>query len=112
MTDYQFRFRDRLLARMRRSPIGEIKRCLKLAELYDLPIDARQLEAHHLAGGRIGQIVDALIYAKENGLNLPVVRALAQDIVSGKTQPVKDWLIDCQRRGVTNVEREPFGRPK
>ena len=108
MTNYRFPLRDRLLARMRRPPVGEIKRCLKLAEAHQLPIDARQLEAHHLAGGRIVDVVEAMIYAKQNGLNLTRVRAFVQDLVNGKQQSVRDWLIDRQRRGVTNLEREPF----
>jgi uncharacterized protein YqfA (UPF0365 family) len=110
MTDYRFPLRDRFLARMRRSPVHEIKECLRLAEEHQIPVTARELEAHHLAGGRIMDVVVAMIYTREHGLDLSVRRARVQDLAYGKKVSVKDWVMDCQRRGVTNFEREPFER--
>lgn len=105
---YRYPLRDRLAAAIRRAPVGEIKRCLKLAEQHRIPISGSQLEAHYFAGGRITNVIEAMVFAKENSLDLPLRRALVQDLAYGKTVSVKEWLIDCQRRGVTDLQREPF----
>jgi uncharacterized protein YqfA (UPF0365 family) len=108
MTDYRYPLRQRLASALRRSPVRQIQACLRLAEEHQLPVTATQLEAHHLAGGRISDVIEALIFAKQRHLDLPVRRALVQDLAYGKTASIKDWVAACHARGVTNLEREPF----
>ena len=108
MTDYSYPLLQRIGSRLRKSPVDEIDRCLKLAQQHQLPFTAQQLEAHHLAGGRISAVIEALILAKERGVRLPVLRACVQDLTNGKTRSVKEWVEDCCRRGVTDLEREPL----
>ena len=108
MTDYSYPFRQRILSALRKSPVKKIRKCLEIAKKYDLEITAAQLEAHHLAGGRITDVVDALVLAKQRGLRLPLLRAFVQDLCFGKTRSVPDWVADCDRRGVKDLEREPL----
>jgi hypothetical protein len=84
MSNYEFRLGAQLVSFLRRSPVREIKRRLRLAQQHDLPISAVELETHHLAGGRIGDLVDALIYAREHGMILSLTRAAAQDLARGR----------------------------
>jgi hypothetical protein len=53
-------------------------------------------------------LMEALVYAKEHNLDLSIRRARVQDLVHAREHTVKDWLVDCRRRGVTDFEREPF----
>jgi len=93
---------------LRRSPVREIKRCLRLAQQHDLPISAVELETHHLAGGRIGDLVDALIYATEHGMILSLTRAAAQDLARGRQASVSVWVPDCHRKGIQNLNTTGF----
>jgi len=108
MSNYQYGVGAQLAGLLRRSQVREIKRCLRLAKHHDLPISAAELEAHHLAGGRIGDLMEALIYAKEYGMILSLTRAAAQDLARGREVPVSDWVRDCHRKGVQNLDGTGF----
>lgn len=105
MNDYGIR--ARLGSLLRGSPVGEIKRCLRVARDNDVRITAAELEAHHLAGGRIGDLVEALAYAKEHGLSLSLTRAAAEDLVHGGRTKVSDWVRNAHRDGLTDLDRAP-----
>jgi hypothetical protein len=108
MTDYSYPLMQQLAASLRKSPVAKIKKCLRLAEQHQIPITATELEGHHLAGGRITDVIDALILAKQLGMDLSVRRARVQDLGFGKTRSVKDWLTDCHRRGIKDLESALF----
>ena|SRR5438309_278775 len=108
MSDYKYGVWAQLAGLLRRLPVREIKRCLRLAKDHSLLISAAELEAHHLAGGRIGDLMDALIYAKEHGMVLSLTRAAAQDLARGREIRVSDWVRDCHLKGVQNLNGAGF----
>ena len=108
MTDYSYSLFNQVASTLRRSPVGKIKRCLKLAEKHRIPITALELEAHYLAGGRIENLLEALVYAAQHNLNLSVQRAAVQDLARGREVSVVDWIAACHGRGVIDFAREPI----
>lgn len=108
MTDYSYSFIDQIGSAVRRSPVRDIKACLKLAADHKLAITAKEIEAHHLAGGRIKDLMAALLFADEHHLPLSIRRARVQDLILKGKGSITDWVVDCHRRGVTDFEREPL----
>lgn len=66
--------------RLRKVVPSEIIRPLISATKADLDLDIGQMEAHYLAGGRVGQVVTALISADRANIELPWKRATAIDL--------------------------------
>jgi uncharacterized protein YqfA (UPF0365 family) len=66
--------------RLRKVNPGEIVRPLISATKADIDLDIGQMEAHVLAGGRVGGVVDALISADRANIELPWKRATAIDL--------------------------------
>ncbi|MEX2486634.1 MAG: flotillin-like protein FloA [Nitriliruptoraceae bacterium] len=66
--------------RLRKVVPSEIIRPLISATKADLDLDIAQMEAHSLAGGRVGQVVTALISADRANIELPWKRATAIDL--------------------------------
>lgn len=66
--------------RLRKVVPSEIVRPLISATKADLDLDIGQMEAHYLAGGRVGQVVTALISADRANIELPWKRATAIDL--------------------------------
>ncbi len=65
-----------------------------------LDVSTAQLEAHYLAGGRVSNVVNALIAADRAELSLPWVRACAidlagRDILEAVQTSVNPKVIDC-----------------
>src|SRR5437016_1752060 len=108
MSNYEYGVSAQLASFLRRSPVREIKRCLRLAQQHDLPISAVELETHHLAGGRIGALVDALIYAREHGMVLSLTRAAAQDLARGSQVSISVWVRDCHGKGIQDLDAAGF----
>ena len=66
--------------RLRRvTPARIVLPLIKLTKA-NIPIPISQLEAHHLAGGRVDAVVNALIAAHRANLDLPFERAAAIDL--------------------------------
>lgn len=66
--------------RLRRvAPIRIVLPLIKLTKA-NIPVPVAQLEAHHLAGGRVDAVVNALIAAHRAKLDLPFERAAAIDL--------------------------------
>jgi uncharacterized protein YqfA (UPF0365 family) len=66
--------------RLRKVNPAEIIRPLISATKADLELEIPQMEAHHLAGGRVEQVVNALISADRANIELPWRRATAIDL--------------------------------
>jgi len=66
--------------RLRRVNPEKIVRPLIKVTKANVPIPVGQLEAHHLAGGRVDAVVNALIAANRANLELPFERAAAIDL--------------------------------
>ena len=49
-----------------------------------LDVDILQLETHYLSGGNVARVVDALIVAKKNGIELSFEQAAAFDLEVGQ----------------------------
>ena len=60
-------------------PVHIVRPLIKLTKA-NIPIPINQLEAHHLAGGRVDALVNALIAAHRANLDLPFERAAAIDL--------------------------------
>src|SRR5918999_985237 len=66
--------------RLRKVNPGDIVRPLISATKAGLELDVNQMEAHYLAGGRVGRVVSALISADRANIDLPWKRATAIDL--------------------------------
>jgi uncharacterized protein YqfA (UPF0365 family) len=66
--------------RLRKVPPAEIIRPLISATKAGLDLDVGQMEAHYLAGGKVGSVVTALISANRANIELPWKRATAIDL--------------------------------
>ncbi len=66
--------------RLRKVPPAEIVRPLISATKAGIDLDVGQMEAHYLAGGRVGSVVTALISADRANIELPWKRATAIDL--------------------------------
>ena len=66
--------------RLRRVQPSEIVRPLIKATKAGLTLDTNQLEAHHLAGGNVNLVVDALIAAQRANIDLVFEQAAAIDL--------------------------------
>jgi len=66
--------------RLRKVPPAEIVRPLISATKAGIDLDVGQMEAHYLAGGRVGSVVAALISADRANIDLPWKRATAIDL--------------------------------
>lgn len=108
MSNHEYGIGAQLASWLRRSPVGEIKRCLRLAKDHDLAVSAGELEAHHLAGGRIGDLVEALVEAREQGMKLSFTRAATHDLAKGREMKVTDWVRDCRRKGLRDLDEAPL----
>ncbi|RKY03332.1 UPF0365 family protein [Candidatus Poribacteria bacterium] len=72
--------RDLVAMRIRRVPPGLIVKALISAQKAGINLTPAQLEAHHLAGGRVMNVVNALIAADKAGIPLSFERAAAIDL--------------------------------
>ena len=66
--------------RLRRVNPEKIVRPLIKCTKANIPVPVGQLEAHHLAGGRVDAVVNALIAANRANLDLPFEQAAAIDL--------------------------------
>jgi uncharacterized protein YqfA (UPF0365 family) len=66
--------------RLRKVVPSDIIRPLISATKANINLDVAQMEAHYLAGGRVGQVVTALISADRANIELPWKRATAIDL--------------------------------
>jgi len=66
--------------RLRRVSPEKIVRPLIKVTKANIPVPVGQLEAHHLAGGRVDAVVNALIAANRANLDLPFEQAAAIDL--------------------------------
>ncbi|MCD6507387.1 flotillin-like protein FloA [Candidatus Poribacteria bacterium] len=73
-------FRDLVAMRIRRVPPGTIVKAMISASKAGLDLTIPKLEAHYLAGGRVGNVVNALIAADKAGIPLTFERAAAIDL--------------------------------
>jgi hypothetical protein len=95
-------------------PVSSIKNCLRLAEQHQLSVSRAELVAHHFAGGNIQELVDALVYAKQNQLELSLMRAAAQDLASTvadpqhQTLPLRKWARYFHEKGILDLNSAPL----
>jgi uncharacterized protein YqfA (UPF0365 family) len=73
-------FRDLVAMRIRRVPPGLIVKAMISATKAGLDVSMAKLEAHHLAGGRVMNVVNALIAADKAQIPLSFERAAAIDL--------------------------------
>ena len=69
-----------LLMRLRGTPVRLIVKLLIKAHKNGIPIGRDELEACHLGGGNISNIVDGLIYAKAKNIKLEIKEAMKLDL--------------------------------
>ena len=72
--------RDLLGMRLRKVPPARIVKPLITAHKAGINVESQDLEAHYLAGGRVQQVVNALISADKANIELNFLRATAIDL--------------------------------
>jgi hypothetical protein len=65
---------------MRKTPIRVMRRAWAQVREHSLPISLEELEAHHLAGGDVGRVIDAAIRARTQNLPDDLARLRAADL--------------------------------
>jgi uncharacterized protein YqfA (UPF0365 family) len=75
-----------------------------------LPVTYHQLAAHHLAGGRNEMLIDALVYAQENGIKITTMNAMARDLYSayGKKVSLVDHIRSLEAAGFRDLNSAPL----
>jgi hypothetical protein len=93
-----------------RVPYFAIRKCVRRAEAYGLPVTYHQLAAHHLAGGRNEMIIDALVYAQESGIKITTMNAMARDLYSayGKKVSLVDHIRSLEAAGFRDLNSAPL----
>ncbi|MEO0509380.1 MAG: flotillin-like FloA family protein [Verrucomicrobiota bacterium] len=79
---YSIPFFETLMMRLRGVPVGKVKRELKKAQKHSLDVDHLFLQAHYLAGGDIEDLMNSIIFTKENGMKLNAQTACAGQLMS------------------------------
>ncbi|MCW0484570.1 flotillin-like FloA family protein [Gaoshiqia sediminis] len=90
------------LMRFRKTPPALIIQAMIMSHKGGVPLSRDQLEAHHLAGGNVTNVVHGLIAAKKAGLKLSFDKATAADI-----QGV-DLLEAVKTEAVKRGKQEPM----
>lgn len=88
---------DLIGMRLRLIPPEKIVNPMIKAVKAGLDVDIHQLETHYLAGGDVARVVDALIVARKNGIELSFEKAAAFDLEVG--QDVLDLTQKREKRG-------------
>ena len=91
---------------LRGVPVLKIKKELKKAERHGLELGHIDLQAHYLAEGDITDLVDSLVYAKENGMELSFQGAAAGQLMAKYQEKVSllDKLKIMKEEGVDDAE--------
>lgn len=79
---YSIPFLEMLMMRLRGIPVGKVNRELKKVERHSLDVDHVFLQAHFLAGGDIYDLMESIIFSKENGMKLNTQTACAGQLMS------------------------------
>lgn len=82
MQEKKSAFLEYLAMKLRGSPVRKISRLTKKLQGAGFNISTFELESHHLAGGRIDELADLLVLAKEAGKDLKFDAACAVDLVA------------------------------
>ena len=103
---YRLSLFEQLAMMLRGSPVRKIKSELKKAERYNLELDGTALEAHFLAQGDITDLVDSMVFAKENGIELTYQTAAVGQLIAKYQEKVTllGKLKIMKEEGVDNVE--------
>jgi len=109
-------FGDLVAMRLRRVPPAEIVRPQITATKAGLSLNLGELEAHFLAGGSVGRVVDALIAADKAQIPLSFEQAAAidlagRDVLQAVQMSVEPKIIDvpdpkANAKGITGVARD------
>ena len=109
-------FADLVGMRLRRVPPTEIVIPKIRATKAGLTVNTDRLEAHYLAGGGVGKVIDALIAADKAGINLNFERAAAidlagRDVLEAVQMSVNPKIINVpsdtdNKKGITAVARD------
>ena len=100
---------QRLAMYLRQTPVGKIKRALQRGIGYGLHLDASELEAHYLAGGDPLDLVEALVLARENGIQFSETQARARQLVASQQgRSLRAEVEAFARRGGTDLDAEPL----
>ncbi len=85
---------------IRGCPASKLIRLFKKSESHGVGISLSQLEAHHLCGGNPFGVVDQLIEAKSNGIELEWDRACAIDLATMNTDDSLSQAIEKAKSSV------------
>jgi hypothetical protein len=91
-------------------PHFAIRKCVRRAEAKGLPLTYQQLSAHYLAGGRNELLVDALVYAQENGIKITTMNAMARDLYTahGSKVSLVDHIRSFEAAGFRDLDSAPL----
>ena len=93
---------DLVAMRLRRVPIQLIVTARITAKKAGMDIQADKWEAHYLAGGKVDQLLRALITSHQGGLQIPnMFDSMASHVLAGgRVQGVVEGLISAKRSNI------------
>ncbi|MDQ8188525.1 flotillin-like FloA family protein [Pelagicoccus sp. SDUM812002] len=92
--------KERFAMSIRGCPASKLIRLFKKSESHGLGVSLSQLEAHHLCGGDPFGVVDELIDAKRNGIELEWDRACAIDLATMNTDDSLSQAIERAKSSI------------
>jgi uncharacterized protein YqfA (UPF0365 family) len=104
--NYKIPLKEMLFMNLRGVPILKIKKELKKAERHQLEVEHMDLQAHYLAEGDITDLIDSMVFAKENGMDLSFQTAAVGQLMAKYQEKVAllDKLKIMKEEGVDDVE--------
>ena len=104
--NYKIPLKEMLFMNLRGVPFLKIKKELKKAERHQLEVGHMDLQMHYLAEGDITDLIDSLIFAKENGMRLSLEGAAAGQLMAIYNEKIKllDKLKIMKEEGLEDAE--------
>jgi len=93
-----------------RLPAFRIRREALRAQSNNLDVSYDSLIAHHLAGGRVSGLVDGLIYAQQQKIQISYLNACVRDLVcaSGTRISLIEHIQVLERSGYRSLDGVPL----
>ena len=84
---------------LRRTLTPDVIRAIIAAHKNRLGLEVDQIEAHSLAGGHIGDVVDVLISSRRKNLDIPFMPLAAIDLAGRSVVTVSQDYAEAHRQG-------------
>ncbi len=85
---------DKVGLYMRKLPVRAFVQALSKCDEYNIDINVKTLEAHYWASGNISQVVESMVFAKENNIDIDFMEISAMDLAGKHIMEVLGKCIE------------------